>query len=407
MTLSSVGQKIIAFAYFAIIARMVGVEDTGKYFIALSFTTILAVFVDLGFTNVLVREVAKFKDRAEEYLSTVLYAKMGFALFTTLILVLSVRLLGYDLEVRHMIYLSGLTMIFDSIHLSLYGILRALGNLKFEAISLSVSQFLSMILGTFFLLLDFPLIFLILAFTIPSFLNVCFAGFFLYSRYQVSFRPVFRAQLFFTLAKVATPFALAAIFARVYSYIDSILLERLSGEIAAGWYAIPYKITYAFQFIPLALVASLYPKFSEYFVHRRDKLSELLSESIRYLSLIAFPIAFGIAILAPDIILTIFSADYAPAIPALRILIFGLLFSFISFPLGALLNACDRQMTQTKIIGTVMLVNILLNLALIPRFQILGAATAALVGNFLLMVCGFFFARRITSLSGRFFLFLF
>lgn len=407
MTLSSVGQKIIAFVYFAIIARMVGVEGTGKYFIALSFTTILAVFVDLGFTNVLVREVAKYKDRAQKYLSTVLSVKLLFAGATYLFLIFLVQALGYDVEMRHLIYLSGLTMIFDSIHLSLYGTLRSLGNLKFEALSLSLSQLLSLFLGTTFLLLQLPLIFLILAFTIPSFLNVCFATFFLKRRYQIVFRPSFDRALFLLLASMAWPFALSAIFARVYSYIDSILLERLSGEVAAGLYAIPYKITYAFQFIPLALVASLYPRFSEHFAQNKDKLPGLLADSTKYLSLIAFPIAFGVATLAPDIITSVFSAEYTAAISTLRILIFGLLFSFLSFPLGAFLNACDRQATQTKIIGGVMLVNIVLNLIFIPLWQTNGAATAALVGNVLLVLFGAGVATRVVTLPWRWFASLF
>ena len=68
MTFASVGQKIVAFAYFTIIANIIGVESLGTYFTALAFTTVFVVFVDLGFTNVLVREAAKAKDRLQEYM---------------------------------------------------------------------------------------------------------------------------------------------------------------------------------------------------------------------------------------------------------------------------------------------------------------------------------------------------
>ena len=65
MTIASVGQKIAAFAYFTIIARYIGANNTGRYFIALSFTTVFVVFVDLGLTNVLVREGAKYKNKIQ------------------------------------------------------------------------------------------------------------------------------------------------------------------------------------------------------------------------------------------------------------------------------------------------------------------------------------------------------
>ena len=62
MTMASVGQKIISFVYFTMIANHLGAEKTGKYFFALAFTTVFVVFVDLGLTSVLGRESAKQKE---------------------------------------------------------------------------------------------------------------------------------------------------------------------------------------------------------------------------------------------------------------------------------------------------------------------------------------------------------
>ena len=67
MTMASVGQKIISLVYFTLIARHIGAEDTGKYFFALAFTTVFVVFVDLGLTNVLVREAAKAREKIQAY----------------------------------------------------------------------------------------------------------------------------------------------------------------------------------------------------------------------------------------------------------------------------------------------------------------------------------------------------
>ena len=403
MTFASIGQKIVAFSYFAIIARTIGAEGTGKYTLALSFTTIFVVFVDLGLTNVLVREAAKAKEKIQTYFSTIISVKIMLGILSYIGAVVVINLLGYSVEIKHLVYLSAMTMLFDSLHLSIYGVLRAIGDLKYEAISIVCSQILTLIMGSLFLFLGYPLIFLILSFTIPSFLNVCYATIVLYKKYKISLKPKYDSVIFKYIGKITIPFALAAIFARVYSYIDSVILSKLAGDIALGWYSIPYKITYAFQFVPLALVAAMYPRFSEHFVGNKDRLAYIFEQGIKYLLIVVFPIAVGIGILADDIILTLFTDEFTNSVLPLKILLVGLVFSYVSFPIGAFLNACNRQVTQTVIVAVVMIINIVLNFVLIPEYGVVGAAIAATVGNIFLTVFGYIILPKITRISHVFF----
>jgi O-antigen/teichoic acid export membrane protein len=398
MTFASVGQKVVSFVYFTIIARSIGVEGTGKYFFALSFTTVFVVFVDLGFTNVLVREGARMREKMQSYLSTVLYMKMFLGVMSYLAVFLIIRLLGYPIETRHLVYLSGVTMLFDSLHLTLYGMLRAIGDLRYEAQSIVMSQFITLILGTVFLTLHLPIIYLILAFTIPSMINVVYVSYILMSKYELSLRPHWDGGVARHLTRIVIPFAVAAIFARVYSYADTIILSKLIGDVAVGWYSIPYKITFAFQFLPLAIVAAAYPRFSEYFVSDKIKLCDLFANTIRYLMIVVIPISVGLMVLSRDVVLALYSTDFIHSIEPLRILLVGLIFSFISFPIGAFLNACDRQKSQTTIVGVVLLTNIILNLLLIPRVGVVGAAISATVGNVLLTIIGMSVSRKIVDI---------
>src|SRR3989344_2106814 len=399
MTLASVGQKVISFVYFTLIARSIGAEGTGKYFFALSFTTIFVVFVDLGLTNVLVREAAKMKEKIQDYVGTILSANLILGLLSYAAVLFAINLLGYPAETKQLVYLSGVTMLFDSLHLTLYGVLRALNDLRYEAMSIVGSQLFTLILGSSFLLAGLPLIFLILAFTIPSFINVCFALTVLGRKSRLSLWPRYEGVIFRPLARLAVPFAGAAILARFYSYTDSILLSKLAGDVAVGWYSIPYKITYAFQFIPLALVAALYPKFSEYFASDKQKLALVYEQGIKYLLLVVMPIAVGIGILAKPIILSLYTPEYLNSILPLQVLLAGLVFSYISFPIGAFLNACNRQATQTAIVFFVMILNIALNFFLIPRYGVVGAAVSALAGNFVLTAWGYIIVPRIITIS--------
>lgn len=401
MTAASVLQKAIAFLYFTLIARYIGAEGTGKYFFALSFTTVFVIFVDLGLTNVLIREAAKFKDKIQIYLSTVLSVKVVLGVLAYIAAVVAVNLMGYPESTRHLVYLSGVTMLFDSFHLSVYGVLRAIGDLKWEAISNVGSQALTLAMGSVFLYFDFPLIYLILAFTIPSALNALFGSSILYFKYKIKPKPEFYKNTFYTLGKIAIPFALAAVFARIYSYADTIILSKLASEEAVGWYSIPYKISNSFQFLPLALVAAIYPKFSQFYDENKDKLANLFEKSLKYIFLLVFPIAVGIFVLGKDIILTIYTDEYLNSVLPLKILMGSLIFSFISFPIGSFLNACDKQKTQTAIVGVVMVVNIVLNFLLIPGYGVVGAAISALVGNFLLAAAGYVVVPKVTRISHK------
>ncbi len=398
MMLASIAQKLISLTYFTIIARTLGAERTGTYTAALAMTTIFVVFVDLGYTNVFIREASKYKEKMQELFSNVLFGKMFFAILSYIALFFTVQALGFNAEFRMLVYLSGITMLFDSLHLTLYGALRAAGNLTYESLGLMGSQLLAMALGLIFLSQGLPILFLILAFTVASIANILYAGYIVYRSCGLRLIPRYNRETFKLLSFVAIPFALAAIFGRAYSYIDVIFLKKMAGDAEVGYYSTPSKISFAFQFIPMALIASLYPKFSEFFVSNKERLVRVFLDSIKFLFIIALPISIGIYILAEDIILLVFTDEYIHSVEPLKILVVSLVFSFLSFPIGAFLNACSKQTAQTIITGIILALNIILNIILIPKMGAVGAAWSALVANIMLGVLGYCVIPRIVKL---------
>lgn len=399
MIAASVGQKLISLSYFTILARELGAEKLGLYTAALAMTTIFVIFADLGFTNVFIREASKDRSRTQELFSNVLFIKIFLGILSYLALFVSLEALGFDKNFKALVYLSGLTMLLDSTHLTLYGVLRIHNTLRYEAFSLLVVQLLTLILGFIFLKLGMPLIFLILAFSITSALNVLYAASVALRRFGLKFKIQYSKKVLKTLALIALPFALAAIFGRLYSYADVILLKKLAGAAEVGFYSTPSKITFAFQFIPLGLIAALYPRFSEYFEHNKDKLAYTFERSLSFLFMVALPISTGIYLLADQIIVFAFTAEFIPSILPLKILIMSLVFSFISFPIGAFLNACSKQNVQTAITALVLFFNISANMILIPRLGAAGAAFSALGANVLLGILGYIFARGLAPIN--------
>ncbi|MBI4135689.1 flippase [Candidatus Uhrbacteria bacterium] len=399
LTFALVGQKILSFVYFTLLARFLGAEAIGKYTFALAFTTIFSVVADLGLQPVLVREVARAKERAREYLSTILWIKILLVLFAYGAVFLVAYLRGYPALTLQLIALAGAVMVLDALHLIFWGVLRGLQNLKYEAIGMVAGQGITLVGGIIALVFHWPLHAFLIALGLGSLWNVFFARTIL-ARQGVFSRPRFNPQIFRTFARFAIPFALAGIFVKVYSYIDTVLLQELKGDLEVGWYSVPYKITYAFQFFPMALSAAIYPALSNTWVANRERARWIFDRALLYAILLAMPIAFGIAALAPEIILTVYGEDFANSILPLEISIFGLIFIFLYFPVGALLNATGRQTVNTTFMGITMGANIVLNLILIPRFGAVGASIAAVSTNAFLWLTTMLWSARVLAPSG-------
>jgi O-antigen/teichoic acid export membrane protein len=395
-------QKVFAFVYFTLVARYIGATDIGVYTFAISLTTIFSVFIDMGLASVLIREAAKFKDRANEYLNNIISVKIILAILSYLGVAIVINLLGKSSMTQTMVYLSGLVMILDSFTLAFFAVFRAYQNLKYEAIGIAINQIVILAVGLAGIYLKFPLYILVLALLAGSTFNFLYSLILLKVKLHFNFKLLWDKPILKTLFKIAVPFALAGIFVRVYSYIDQILLSVLIGDQALGWYSVPYKITYAFQFVPAAFAAAIYPAMSDCFVNNKEKLKLIFEKAMYLLIMLSVPAAVGIACLADKIILTLYTAEFTPSILTLQIFILAVIPMFLNYPAGSILNACDKQGRNTFNMGLTMVLNVILNLILIPQYQYVGAALASLVSLTVLFVLNLGQVSKIIRYDGKY-----
>jgi len=354
LTLSYIAQKVLSFLYFVLVARAIGVEDLGKYTFALSFTTIFAVFVDWGLTQALITKSAKEKGKIEKYLGSILATKLFFSLIVYALVVLVINLMHYPEITKNLVYVCGVIMLLDQVTLTFWGVFRGQRNLKYEAISVIINQALILISGLFILWLKLPLIYLLIPYLIGSSFSLVFSTVSCKKILKIDFWQNCNLDNLRLIFKIALPFALIAIFSRVYGYLDTVMLSKLVGDKAVGWYSVAMKIPFAFQFIPAALAAAIFPAFSYQFVHDKAQLKLTYERVMRFLAIIVLPIAVGIGVLAKPIIMFFYGSEYLPSVLSLQILMASLFFVFINFPLGSLLNGCERQNTNTKLVGLTM-----------------------------------------------------
>lgn len=408
LTVGSVVQKLLAFVYFTLLARhFLPPEDVGRYLYALSYVAMFSVIVDFGMQPALIREIAKDRSRTGAIVSNTLGIKAVFAIATALIMLVAVQLTENDAIKIALVSIAAITLVLDSVQLTFYAVLRGYERLKYEALGVLIGQTITVATGALLLVFKQPLPFLMFSFVAGSLWNAGYS----FSRARrltgAKFGLSFDRGIWKELLSLSWPFMVAAVFVRIYSSADSVLLNRIAGNVVAAFYGVPYKFVFAFQFIPIALAAALYPAFAREFQTDKKRTGELFALSERYLMLIVFPLLAGMVVLAKPIIITFYRAQYLPSVPIMMALAWCLIPAFLDYPVGALLNAARRQNVQTVLMGIVMALSIALNLILIPRFGAIGAAVAAISGNSILFIGGLAYAAKMVEIPWKRLLFSF
>jgi O-antigen/teichoic acid export membrane protein len=396
LTLALILQKIISFTYFTLLARYVGPASLGQYYLAISFTTIFSIVIDLGFANILTREIAKNKERAGVLLGNVLTLKLPLSILAVGVVVALVNWLPYDPLTKSLVYVSACSMVLDSFTSTFFAVIRGFHNLKYESISSIVYQIIVLVCGYSALLLGGGLLPAMLALAVASIYNFTYAWFVLKKHFHLPWRWRYDPAIIKEVLLISWPFAVYAIFQRLYTYLDSVLLSVLAGNAQVGLYQVAFKIIFALQFLPSAFTASLYPALSAYWQSDRKQLSISFERAINYLVIIVVPIIVGTVVLAEPIV-WLFKAGYAEAVWPLRISIIALFFIFLNFPIGSLLNACDEQRKNTRNIAVVMILSVLMNWLLIPHWQALGASCTVLATNAVMFVLGLQTVRQLIN----------
>jgi len=110
--------------------------------------------------------------------------------------------------------------------------------------------------------------------------------------------------------------------------------------------------------------------------------------------ILGIPIGVGTTLLARRIILLIFGEGYAPSVVVLQLLIWSMVFIFANAPFFRLFESTNKQIVVTKITGLMVIVNVAINLILIPKFSYVGASIATLITEFVVVTLAFVLAER-------------
>ena len=131
--------------------------------------------------------------------------------------------------------------------------------------------------------------------------------------------------------------------------------------------------------LPQSICLALYPAVSHAAAYEPERLRRLGADTLRFLWVMTLPIAVGVTILARPILLFTVGDAFLPATTVLYVLIWTIVPYAVTRYYAFVLVAANRQRVDLLLNVVMALVNVLLNLVLIPRYGALGAAIATLI----------------------------
>jgi polysaccharide transporter, PST family len=181
------------------------------------------------------------------------------------------------------------------------------------------------------------------------------------------------------LLRESMPYLAGALAIMVYTRIDAVLLAWLSTPRETGRYAAAVKISELVTFLPVAIGAALAPRILQRHGQDRNHALLMIRQWIFRLVVLGGAITIGIWSLAPLLIRTLFGPDYSSSAIVLRIHVLALVTVFAGIVRDIWLLAERQFLILTACTVTGAIVNVLLNLLLIPSYGSVGAAIATAV----------------------------
>lgn len=390
---------LLGLALAILLARSLGPAGYGVYAFALSLVNLLAVPAQVGLPQLLVREVAKYRYQGEWHLlrgllrrSNQIAIAFSFALATggaAVAMILSTRADLRTLET----FLWALPLI----------PLIALGNLRGAALRglkcVIQGQVSELILRPGFLLLlaGTALWFGVLSPSSAIALHALAAGLafgiasVLLVRYlptQVAAAtPVYETRVWL---RSMLPLSLLAGMQIVNNQIDIVLLSVLTTSEEVGIYRATTQASRLIIFFLIAVNVVIAPYISQLYASGdMERLQRLVTTSARAILAATLPAALSLIIFGEGILKVAFGPEYAPGHIPLAILSAGQLINAAAGSVGLLLNMSGHERDTARGFAVATIINVVLNVLLIPRFGIAGAAiaTAASLAIWNILLC--------------------
>ena len=372
------------------IQNVLGEESYGTYFEILSLVFLFNIINDIGINTHNTKEISQDSDLVYNKFKNVIGLKLLLGLAFLIVLSVVFHFLNLNPTKNYLLLLVAIVFIFNSFFVFLRSNLSGLGMYKTDSL-ISVVDRVALIIIMVYILYFMDTT----SFQIEYFLYAQIASFIIgiiIARLAlVKVLPDFKINISFNFSKKllvkSYPYAIAVTLMTIFSRMDGVMLGLLLTDNGkeAGIYAAGYRLLDAGNMFAYLFASLLLPMYSKLLINKKklQELSELAYKLIWvYVTILCVVFLFYNTEIAK--LLIIEGDKYYGSI--LAILMFSLIGIAISYIYGTMIVA-KGQMKQLNFIFLICIViNLILNLILIPKYSAYGAAIATLITQIIAMI---------------------
>ncbi len=361
------------------IARYLGPEQFGLLNFALAFTGLLGAIAALGLQGIVVRDIVRDPDSAKLTLGTAAVLHLVGGLVTFLLILFAIAQLRPDDPLaRTIVAILGSMMLLKVSEIAVYWFDSQVQS-KYTVWVQDSAFLLFAAVKVLLILNEAPLIAFVWAMLAEAtvvaivLLIVMGARGPMLSHLRAS---TTRAQV---LLRDSWPLILSSIAIMIYMKIDQIMLGQMVGDDAVGIYSAAVRISEVWYFIPMVVVASVFPAILEAKKRSETQYYNRLQKLYDFMVLLSVAVALPMTFIATPLVVLLFGAPYAEAGVVLAIHIWSAVFVFLGVASSKWFLAENRQLLSLQRTFFGAIVNVGLNLWLIPFYGPVGAAMATVV----------------------------
>jgi O-antigen/teichoic acid export membrane protein len=379
LAIANISNKLILSILFMIMVRYLGDVFFGKYSFAITLVTLFAIISDLGMGTLISREITRDKESLSKYFVNVTAIKLATSLLAYALIIIAINFLDYPADTKFAVYILGLYALANTAIISFIDpIFRAFENMEYEALVGIVQNILTLALGALVMYLNLGFMVLMTVFVVGSLVGLATGVFIVFKKYTIR-RAALNLRFSLQFMGSLSAFAMNAILVTLYANIDKILLSMLRGDAVVGLYSSVKTLVNVMLILSGAYNGAIFPAMVKAYVSNMDTLKYLYEKSFKYLFMISLPIAVGTTLLANGIVALLLGNDFTGAAAMLQILVWMLIFMYLNNMTGNMFCSINKQIVGSTLAGVLVVINITLNLLLIPFLGGIGTAVAAVV----------------------------
>lgn len=374
-------KMIVGLFVGAYVARYLGSENFGILNYSLSFVALFAAIAALGLEEIVIRELVKYPEKRDIILGTSFILKCIGAFLLIILIILTFPFGLNDKKTNVFIFIIALGYLFQPFFV-IDHFFQAQVKAKYFVIANIISLVISSLIRLVLIFSKASLVYFVLVTVVELFLISSVLIYF-YKKHELNiFNWSFDKSLAKELLLFSWPLIFSSIFIMIYIRIDQIMIKEMLDFKSVGYYSVAVRISELWYFIPLAITQSVYPSLIN--IHKVNPILFIKRLQKLYDLLVWISVFVGLFLLFTSkyIINLLFGSEFLIASQVLNIHIWtGVFVSFgVARSKWLILENLQKFAFIYIIIGVV--VNICLNLILIPFLGILGAAYSALLTQF-------------------------